>query len=393
MSIVINTNIASIDAQRNLSQTQQRLQQNLSHLSSGLRVNTAADDAAGLAISQGLQAQTVSLDQASRNANDGISLVQTANGALTQVSAILQRGRQLATEAANGTVTNADRVFINNEFSSLKGELDRIVGGTTFNGAALLDGSTRQIALQVGSGTTANDQLNVNLFGATAATGSNYATATTALTADTTLNIGVAGQTVALNFTAAADTLTTVAKAIDSNATLKGFGVTAKVVAVGASFALQINGSSNFTTAADTGSSILTGGVATPAYSAAAGLASAKTTDIGYDATSGTFLSAATLDTSANAISALNNIDQAIRDVASINATLGVSQNRLQFSISNLATESQNFTAANSRIVDVDVASETAAMTRNNILSQAGLSVLAQTNQLPQQALSLLGGR
>lgn len=394
MSIYINSNIASIDAQRNLARTQVSLQKNLQHLSSGLRINSAADDAAGLSVSEHLRAQEVSFDQASRNANDGISLVQTADGALNQVSGILQRARTLAVESASGTVSNSDRVYINQEFTSLKGELDRITGVTAFNGNKLLDGSVRQLTLQVGSGNTANDSLAVNIFGAQSATGDvTTLTAKTKIAADTTLTFTIDGATTALNFTAAADDLTTVAKGINDNATLSGYGVNAKVVASGAAFALEIDGAANLTKIDDSGKSIFTAGTANTAYVVAAGLGSAATKDIGYDAGTNTFLTSALLDTAANATNALNNIDRAIKDISAIRATLGVSQNRLQFSIDNLSTQKQNYAAADSRIRDVDVASETADMTRNNILSQAGVSVLAQANQLPQSALSLLGGR
>ena len=394
MSIYINSNIASIDAQRNLSRTQVNLQKNLQHLSSGLRINSAADDAAGLSISEQLRAQIRSFDQAGRNANDGISLVQTADGALNQVSGILQRGRELAIESANGTVTNADRAYINQEFGSLKNELDRITGVTSFNNIKVLDGTTRSVSLQVGSGVSANDTIAVNIFGATSATGDvTFATKGTAIGADTTLKFSVAGGDVTLDFTKASDTLTTVAAGINNNAILASYGVRASVVTSGGNFVLQLDGSSNFTALTDSGNSLFSGGSATPAFDTATGLASAQTTAIGYDAGSATFLSAAALDTAQNSTAALKNIDQAIKDISSIRTTLGVSQNRLQFSIDNLAAQRQNYAAADSRIRDVDVASETAELTRNNILSQAGVSILAQANQLPQSALSLLGGR
>ena len=225
MSIYINSNIASIDAQRNLARTQVSLQRNLQHLSSGLRINSAADDAAGLSISSGLQAQVTSLNQAGRNANDGISLVQTADGALNQVTSILHRGRQLAVESASGTITNSDRGYINQEFTSLKAELDRITGVTTFNGQALLDGTNRSFTLQVGSGYTANDTIALNVFGAQQTKGNAaYATATTTIANDTTLNFTVGGSTVALSFTkAGADNVTTVAAAINKDSVLQGF--------------------------------------------------------------------------------------------------------------------------------------------------------------------------
>ena len=394
MAIYINSNIASVDAQRNLARTQVNLARNLGHLSSGMRINSAADDAAGLSISEQLRAQIRSFDQASRNANDGISLVQTADGALNQVSGILQRARELAVESANGTVTNNDRAYINQEFGSLKNELDRITGVASFNNIKLLDGTTRAVTLQVGSGVSANDTIDVSIFGATAAAGDvTFATKATALSADTTFNVTVAGGQVTFAFTKANDTLQTAVDAINTNSILASYGIQAKAVLSGGTYTLKLEGASNFGAVTDSGNAFYSGGTATPAFDTASGLASAQTAAIGFDAGSNSYLAAAALDTAQNSTQALKNIDQAIKDISSIRTTLGVSQNRLQFSIDNLATQKQNYGAADSRIRDVDVASETAEMTRNNILSQAGVSILAQANQLPQSALSLLGGR
>ncbi len=272
MTISINSNISSLDAQRNLSKTQMSLSGNLSRLSSGLRINSAADDAAGLAISARFTAQIKSLNQAQRNANDGVSLLQTADGAMSQISGVLTRMRELATQAANGTVSAGDRTYINNEAQALSGEVDRISAVTDFNGSKLLDGTFNQ-DLQIGSHNSANDRLNVTI------------------------------------------------------------------------------GATDFATIA--------GG-------------------------------AVDLSTAAGAQSALDTLDTAINAISTSRAGLGATQNRLNVSISNLSSASENMSAANSRIVDVDVASETAEMTRNNILMQAGVSVLAQANQAPQVALKLL---
>ncbi len=272
MPISIGTNTQSLNAQRALSVTQGRLSTNLGRLSTGMRINSSADDAAGLAISERFKAQIRSLGQAERNANDGISLTQTAEGALNEISGALTRMRELAVQAANGTLAAADRGFIDAEAQSLVGEVDRIAAVTKFNGTALLDG-TLSTALQVGTGSTANDRITV------AIANSNFAT--------------VAGA------------------AID-------------------------------------------------------------------------------LTTAATAQTALGVLDTAIDAVSSRRAGLGTISNRLQVSISNLSSARENLSAANSRIRDVDVASETAEMTRNNILLQAGVSVLAQANQAPQVALNLL---
>jgi flagellin len=279
MAVVINSNIASLDAQRNLAKTQMDLSRSMQRLSSGLRVNTGADDAAGLAISESLRAQVASLQQASRNANDGVSLLQTAEGSLNEVSGILVRMRELATESSNGTLTNAQRDSLHTEFGQLRDEIDRIGDSTKFNGVSLLDGSLSSsgVTFQVGLDNSSASQLTVK---------------------------------------------------IDS----------------------------------------------------------AKSADLGGSSA----LSSATVSTASGAQSALATIDNAIDSVSKIRAGIGAATNRLSSTVANLATTVENLSAANSRIRDVDVAEETAAMTRSQILTQAGVSVLAQANQAPSVALSLL---
>ncbi len=167
MGLRVNTNTSSINAQRNLSNVSERLAGNFRRLSTGLRISTAADDAAGLAISERLRSQVRSLDQAKRNANDGISLVQTAEGALNEVSSILTRLRELAIQSANGSVSNNDKNTLNQEFTSLVNEINRIGSSTEFNGIKLLDGSSSAVSFQVGAGTNSSvDQLSVSLSAA-----------------------------------------------------------------------------------------------------------------------------------------------------------------------------------------------------------------------------------
>lgn len=276
MSIVTNT--ASLNAQRQLSATQGDLTSSLSKLSSGLRINSAADDAAGLAISEKFRAQIRSLSQAERNSMDGVSLIQTAEGAMNEVSGILTRMRELSVQSANGTLGTTERGFLQEEFTALTNEIDRIAEVTEFNGISLLDGSSSSVAFQVGINSTANDTISVALT--------------------------------------------------------------------------------------DVHSSQLGG-----------------TTAIGD-------LSITTVSQSQTALSV---IDSAINDLSSGRSSLGSTQNRLQTTISNLGSARENISAANSRIRDVDVASESANLTRQSILQQAGVSVLAQANQLPSVALSLLG--
>ncbi|MEZ4336587.1 MAG: flagellin [Sandaracinaceae bacterium] len=281
MAITVNTNVASLNAQRNLGRTQQSLMGNMGRLSTGLRINTAADDAAGLAISEKLKSQIRSLSQAERNANDGVSLLQTAEGAMNEVSGILTRMRELSVQSANGTLGSDERGYLDDEVTALTSELDRIANVTEFNGSSLLTGGSTGTAFdfQVGIGATSSDVIT---------------------------------------------------------ATIKG------------------------TASADLGG--VTGG-----------------------------LGSIDISTQTGAQAALSVIDQAIDDVSSRRADLGAVQNRLNVTISNLGSARENLSAANSRIRDVDVASESAAMTRNNILMQAGVAVLAQANQAPSVALSLLG--
>lgn len=274
MGLRVNTNVASINAQRNLGQVNERLAGNFRRLATGLRISTAADDAAGLAISERLRSQIRSLDQARRNANDGISLVQTAEGALGESSSILIRLRELAIQSANGSTSNQDRETLDQEFKSLVDEIDRIASSTEFNGIKLLNGSSSTVSFHIGFGTTAGiDSISVTLDAAL----------------ETSLNLG--------------------------------------------------------------------------------------TLDIG---------------SGGNTALAITQIDAAIDSVSSLRGRLGAVQNRLGSTINNLAVQTENLSAAESRIRDVDIAYETSQLTRNTILQQASIAVLAQSNSLPQSALSLL---
>lgn len=271
--MIINTNMSSLISQNNLNNTQASIQSSLSKLSSGYRINTAADDAAGLAISQKMQAQVNGLNQANRNAQDGISLIQTAEGAMGQTQSILQRMRELAVQSSNGTNTTADRNQIQLEVGALQSEISRIASTTQFNTKNLLSGKISGTLIQVGAN---------------------------------------GGQTISL-------TIAT---------------MTAAALSVGTSVSV--------------------------------GTVSAATTAIG-------------------------KISAAIDKVSSARAKLGALQNRLTHTIANLTTASQNMTAAESQITDVDMAAEMSTFTKNQVLSQAGVAMLAQANQAPQAILKLLG--
>jgi flagellin len=276
MGLRVNTNVTSITAQRSLSTVTDRLTGNFRRLSTGLRISSAADDAAGLAISERLRSQVRSLEQARRNASDGISLMQTAEGALNEVSSILIRLRELAIQSSNGSVNGQDKETLDQEFQNLVNEVDRIGRSTEFSGIKLLDGSATSVSFQVGLGTASGiDQLDVTL---------------------------------------------------------------------------------------------------SPALSTSLSL---NSLDIGSGGATST---------------AITSIDTAINSVSSLRGTLGAVQNRLAITINNLAISTENLTSAESRIRDVDVAYETAQLTRNNILQQASISVLSQANSQPQSALQLLQG-
>ena len=276
MALFINTNVASESAQKNLGANQSKLAVSFARLSSGLRINSAKDDAAGLAISESLKSQIRSFNVAERNASDGISMAQTAEGALGEVHDILGRMRELATQAANGSLTSTDRGFLQTEFGSLQDEITRIQGSAKFNGRALVSSAAETITLQVGLSNTASDQIQVTLGGVSLGT--------------------IAG-----------------------------------------------------------GSTVLSG------------------------------------TTASGALAALSTIDSAIGNVSTARATFGAAMNRLETAQSSIQTMRLNLSAANSRIRDVDVAQETSALSRNQVLTQAGVSVLAQANQLPQLAFGLLG--
>lgn len=275
MGLRVNTNLISMTAQRNLSVVSGRLEGNFRRLSSGLRIANAGDDPAGFGISERMRAQVQSLGQAARNAQDGSSLVQTAEGALNEVNANLSRMRELAVQAANGTMSDADRDVIDNEFGALVEEIDRIATTTEFNKIPLLDGTQASLDLQVGI--DAGEVITITLSDLSAAT----------------------------------------------------LGLEA----------------------------------------------------VGFD-----------VDSQSNAVAALAVIDTATGSINQVRGGLGVTQNRLESSIRSIANTRENLASAESRIRDVDVAAETADLTRNTIMQQAAVAVLSQANSQPQIALSLLQG-
>lgn len=494
MPQIINTNIASLTAQRNLNASQSSLQTALQRLSSGLRINSAKDDAAGLSISERFTSQINGLDQAQRNANDGVSLAQTAEGALSQMGDLLQRIRTLAVQASNATNTASDRQAINQEVGQLTSELQRFAQTTQFNGQSILDGTFGSAAYQVGANagqtitaTTANFQTNKygtyqvggTTYGGASVTGGAVGAASGALIqAAGTLNInssvgsgavavGVndSAQTIAANintnaaaagvsatastqatFTfgasgsytlqvfgdnSAAQTVTfQLSNASDVSAAVDAFnqassktGITAKLAtgsnaqlvltaADGANIVLGKNASgdtagtvvstsgSGATLAAGASGALTVGGEvlinSANSYSISASGTTAYTIGLFGAASGATTTSAlqsvSSLDVTTvdNANSAIRIVDSALTAINNQRASFGALQNRFSAAIANLQVSSENLTAARSRIRDADFAQETANLTRNQILQQAGTAMLAQANALPNSVLTLL---
>ncbi|MCV2392797.1 flagellin [Actinotalea sp. M2MS4P-6] len=377
MGLSVNTNIAALNAYRNLSNTQSSLNSSLEKLSSGLRINRAADDAAGLSISEGLRSQISGTNQAVRNAQDGISVVQTAEGALTETHSILQRMRTLSVQAANDGGLSADaKTSIQSEMDELTSELDRISSTTQFNGTKLLDG-TYASSFQVGANTSADDKISVTIGDMSAS----------ALAVDT-LDVTTAGTPASTTINTYATYATTGTYA-DATA-LQGLGtVTVNGVNVDLS---AVTGQADINTALSNAGAGATAtwsaGTAITFTSTTSAAAADITSSIAGTATAGT--STTTPAVPSGAESAINAIDAAITSVSSQRSSLGAIQNRFDHTINNLNVAAENLTASESRIRDTDMAAEMVNYTRSSILSQAGTAMLAQAKSLPQSVLQLL---
>ena len=329
MASFINTNMASLNTQNNLNKSQGALNQSIQRLSSGMRVNGAKDDAAGMAIASRMDSVIRGQNVAVRNANDAISFSQTAEGAMSKISDNLQRMRELAVQSANGTNGSDDRASLNTEFAQLQAEITRVSSNTKFNGISVLNGAAQ--TFQIGSGTTAgSDTITISGTDITAASSK------TGLAADSTDL--TAFNTAKATFVAAGGTVDS------SNVGALG----------GAAVADDLT-----------------------AYN------TAKTT---YEA------SGIDITTQAHATAAINNIDDALKEVNTETIKQGANQNRFSAVISTLQVSVENQTTARSRIMDTDYASETATMARGQILQQAGMAMLAQANQLPNGVMALMRG-
>ena len=476
MAQVINTNIASLNSQRNLNGSQAALQTSLQRLSSGLRINSAKDDAAGLAISERMGAQVRGLNQAVRNSNDAVSLAQTAEGSLAEIGNVLQRMREIAVQSANDTNTSVDRAALQTEASQLSAEVDRIAAASQFSGKNLLDGtfgtSTFQvganagqtIAVAIGSATTtalgiggaASTTSTAFAVGIIGQSGSTGLTTINGTTISASVNDGVSYVNGAQSGTTSALSL---ANAINAQSSTTGVTATAKTTATSGTISaltaitagdflvngVSIGGISAAATAGDRNNQMIaainaksgsTGVTAVAANSTSYTLTAADGRNIDISggatstvATSGFLLTAnktftgqvsltsgksmtigatpdgglvagtyALVGTAVDVTSqttssaAITSIDSALAVVNTQRASLGAVQSRFQSVISNLQTSSQNLASAKSQITDADFAMETANLSRNQILQQAGVAMLAQANALPNNVLSLLKG-
>ena len=391
MALTINTNVMSLNAQRNLGQSQSALGKSMQRLSSGLRINSAKDDAAGLAISDRMTAQIRGLNQAARNANDGISMAQTAEGALQESTNILQRMRELAVQSANDTNSDSDRQSLDSEVSQLKEELNRIAKTTTFNGKNLLDGTLADATFQVGANAGADQRISVTIGGATTSdlgVEEGYTARQDAVQSSATVNTdlaltakdgGVAGDSITITLATAGTNNTGEVLVSGTDITVQATDITAitnadiaSLINNDADASALVSATGNTTAGATVSSTSLSGGSDV--------VEAAGTTTVNN-------LSVATRD---QADVTISSVDKALAEIDGIRGNLGAVQNRFESTIANLNNVSENLSAARSRILDADIAQETSNMTKQNILQQAGVSILAQANQAPQLALSLL---
>jgi flagellin len=376
MAQTINTNVASLNAQRNLNRSQGLLNQSLERLSTGLRINSAKDDAAGLAISERFTTQINGLNQAVRNASDGISLAQTAESALAELTNNLQRIRELAVQSANASNSESDRAALDAEVQQRIAEVDRIAKQTNFNGVKVLDGSFGTATFQVGA--NVGETISVGL----ATDVSAAAVGTVNTNTGAAFDMSLAGDDVSIEFTNADGSLGTVSVAAESSLqesvdAINSANITGVSAFVNGDDQIQILSSVGDVTMAETAVGANTLGL--DAVVTAAEAAGATTT-----------LAGVTVDSVSAANFAIARIDSALTDVNGLRGDLGAIQNRFESTIVNLQTVSENLAASRGRIQDADFAAETAALTKAQILQQAGVSVLSQANAQPQLALSLL---
>ena len=394
MTLTVNTNVASLTSQRNLSSSQSALSTSLERLSTGLRINSAKDDAAGLAISERFTAQIRGLDQGVRNANDGISLAQTAEGALSEVTNNLQRIRELAVQSSNNTNTAADRTALQLEVSALVAEIDRVANQTSFNGTKLLNGGFAGAVFQIGP--NSGDGITIDSIANSKADnlgsqvtryvdGSVTITGITALSAITSTPFTIqvsGGDTISFGTIASAASYQERAGQVVElvNNKTGETGVFA-----------YINSANTLTLQAEDGVS------AAFVFNAVSAGVSAGDTFIGFDEVSQanatgttTGVSNLSVGTYSAAQTAIALVDDALSTVNSTRSTLGATQSRFESAVRSQLTTAENLSASRSRIQDADFAAETANLAKAQILQQSGIAMLAQANAIPQNVLALL---
>lgn len=400
MSLVLNTNLNSLNAQNNLAESGMKLSTALQQLSSGLRINTAADNAAGYAIVQGMTSQINGLNQAARNAADAVSLTQTAGGALGEIVSDLQTMRDLAVQSLNATNSAQDRANLDQQFQQLKADISNVAQNASFNGVRLLDGSFQGATFQIGA--NAGNTISVGSVADARASnlGALYSDAGGTLAAST---VWAAGDKYTLNYTDAAGTyssseltmtgvaatdLKTVAAAFNQLSGSDG-GLVATVNAGGTGIVL------NSTTSQTVAGTF--GFTANAKNSTAAGVGAAAITDFGISAatantvtTAGNKLDSSDVTTVDGANLVLAQIDSALQQVAASGAQLGAYQNRFQAAITGINTTATNLSAARSEIQDTNFAQATSDLSKAQILQQAGTAMVAQANTVPQNVMSLL---
>jgi flagellin len=395
MGLRINQNIAAQNAYRNLSITDGQMSKSLEKLSSGYRINRAADDAAGLSISEGLRSQVGGLKVAVRNAQDGISVAQTAEGALNEVTSILQRMRDLSVQSANGgSNDNEAKAAAQKEFGQLNEELDRIGTTTSFGKSKLLDGSFGKA--QEVAGTKQDPSTNALPTGNL----SFEITDIAGTTLSTPITVNTTGPGAGGSAKDVADSINTALKTALKAGGYKGDEIAASAVVAddGSGYTFKLDGPKAFTLT-DTGGGLATIGVTAAASATKAnantgqfqvGANSGETLNISINAISANALGTSALDLTADPDAAIDALDTAIQTVSDQRATLGAYQNRFEHTINNLNVSVENLSASESRIRDTDMAQEMVSFTRNQILTQAGTSMLSQANQASQNVLSLL---
>ncbi len=396
MSLMISTNVMAINAQHLLAANSAKYSKALERLSSGLRINRAADDAAGLAVSEKLKAQIRGTEQASRNAQDAINMIQTGEGALNEVDDMMQRMRELAVQAANGTLSQSDLGQINQELQQLGNEVNAVAQRTQFNGQNLLNGSL-VTSLKNTSTTQVGTQLNT-----TAGNASVVAVDVSKAAANTTFNLtsAAAGTLTLTNATTnVSQTLTLSAVAANSTGTISfsQLGVSIQVSSDGggktaAGLATDLAGKNVITNTGNNSASFQVGANASDTLSVAFKQIdlSGTTGDSGLDGLATALSAFNSTQSAANASALITAVDSALNSVNTQRANLGAFQNRLEHNINSLAVADTNLSASQSQIANADVAQETTNMVSAQILVQAGESVLSQANQAPQGALSLL---